>query len=78
LAYLVFCYGNHKALVAGQEQLEQFYVIVKNLAKKTDFEISAMEPFSHQFVANFHVSVVVAVSLGIIAVSYLRYKSHNQ
>lgn len=74
LAYLVFCFGNHRALIAGQKQLEQFYVIVQNLAKNAQLDVSAMQPFTYQFVSHFHLSVIIAVSIGIIIISYLRHK----
>ncbi|MEN8170593.1 MAG: hypothetical protein ABFS08_10260 [Pseudomonadota bacterium] len=77
LAYLVFCYGNHKALVAGQKQLEQLYEITNKLANNVEWIVSSLKPFNHQLVSDFHVSIIVAVALGILAVSWMRYKSHK-
>jgi len=78
IAYMVFCYGNHLALIEGQAQLQQFYDIVVNLAVDTKLNVSTMEPFSTQDVKSFHLSVVGAISIGILLVSWFRHKALNK
>jgi hypothetical protein len=69
-AYLVFCVGNHQALIAGQKQLEQFATIAKSCASKADLDVSSIKPIAHSQVKNFHLSVIVAVSIGVMAVAW--------
>lgn len=78
LAYLVFCLGNHKALIAGQEQLNQFYIFTKDLADKANIDISSLKPFAAHYIENFHLSVIVVFVIGIAFVSWLRIRSQNK
>lgn len=77
-AYLIFCIGNHKALVAGQEQLEQFSIIAINLATTAKLDVSALQPITHEWVGYFHLSVIFAVCVGIMTIAWLRQKSHKK
>ena len=77
LAYLVFCFGNHLALVTAQKQLEQFATIAKSYADKVGLNVSSVDPMLHTDVKAFHLSVIAAVCLGVIAVAWLR-TSHNK
>jgi hypothetical protein len=70
-AYLVFCVGNHPALVAGQKQLEQFATIAKSYADKADLDVSSINPIPHTQVKRFHLSVIAAVCVGVIVVARL-------
>ena len=74
LAYLVFCFGNHKALVVGQMQLEQLASIAIKLAESADFEVSSLQPITHEWVSLFHIAVIMAVCSGVVAVAWLRQK----
>ncbi|MCO7200544.1 MULTISPECIES: hypothetical protein [Pseudoalteromonas] len=69
LAYLVFCIGNHQALVAGQKQLEQFAAIARSCALKVELEVSSITPIPHDKVKKFHLSVIIAVSLGVLVIT---------
>lgn len=77
VAYLTFCVGNHQALIAGQKQLEQFATIAKSYACKAELDVSSINPIPHAEVQTFHLSVIAAVSLGVIIVAWLR-TSHNK
>lgn len=77
IAYLVFCFGNNKAIAAGQQQLEQLYTFVHGLAKHAAIDVSALQPFNHNEVQVFHWSVVIALSIVVIIISWLRLKSHR-
>jgi hypothetical protein len=67
-AYLIFCVGNHQALIAGQKQLEQFATIAKSCALKANLDVSSIQPIPHNQVKKFHLSVIVAVSIGVLIV----------
>ncbi|MGX9459877.1 hypothetical protein ACWXWU_01360 [Shewanella sp. A14] len=69
-AYLVFCVGNHQALIAGQKQLEQFATIAKSCANKAHLEVDSIDPIPHTQIKKFHLSVIVAVSIGVIIVAW--------
>jgi len=68
-AYLIFCVGNHKALIAGQKQLEQFATIAKSCALKAELDVSSIKPIPHRQVKKFHLSVIAAVSIGVLIVA---------
>lgn len=69
-AYLVFCVGNHQALIAGQKQLEQFAIIAKSCASKAELDVSSIKPIPYSQVQIFHLSVIAAVSFGVMAVTW--------
>ncbi|MDO6563169.1 hypothetical protein Q4488_07180 [Amphritea sp. 1_MG-2023] len=69
-AYLVFCIGNHQALIAGQKQLEQFAIIAQACAGKAELEVSSINPIPHTQIKKFHLSVVIAVSIGVMIVAW--------
>lgn len=71
-AYLVFCVGNHQALIAGQKQLEQLSSVTITLAKPVADDLSSFVPMSHDLVGFFHMGVVTAVCIGVIVVAALR------
>ncbi|MBJ7538746.1 hypothetical protein [Marinomonas transparens] len=77
LAYIIFCFGNHQALVDGQRQLEQFATIAKLFANKVELDVSAIAPMSHSEVQWFHISVIIAVCVGVLTVAWLR-RSHKK
>jgi hypothetical protein len=53
IAYLVFCWGNYKALILGQEQLVELGVIARTLAGKADLVISSFQPISPEFIFKY-------------------------
>ncbi|MBQ1784488.1 MAG: hypothetical protein II007_12630 [Gammaproteobacteria bacterium] len=70
--YWVFCIGNHAALIRGQEQLEQLGKLVTNQAHElanSGFSISLGEfkPLSTDSVNWFHLGVIAAISMGVMA-----------
>lgn len=77
VAYLIFCVGNHQALIAGQKQLEQFATIAKKYAGEAKLDVSSIKPIPYAEVELFHLSVIAAVCLGVIIVAWLR-TSHNK
>lgn len=72
--YLVFCVGNHIALVEGQRQLQQLSVIARDLSRKAKLDLSTLEPIRHEWVSRFHLTVALVVSLGILLIAWLRLK----
>ncbi|BBM64921.1 hypothetical protein VA249_15670 [Vibrio alfacsensis] len=74
IAYWFFCYGNHLALIAGQEQLIQLGDIAVKFGDKAGLNISSFDPLSTNLVGNFHIGAIIAVSLGILVISVLRHK----
>lgn len=73
-AYLVFCVGNHRALIEGQKQLEQLAAIALTLGRKAGLEVSSLTPIGHEWIGYFHLSVILAVCLGIFLIAWLRLK----
>ena len=68
--YLVFCVGNHQALIAGQKQLEQFATIAKSCASKAELDVNSIKPIPASQVQVFHLCVIAAVSFGVMAVAW--------
>lgn len=73
-AYLVFCIGNHQALIAGQKQLEQFASIAKSCASKAELEVGSINPIPHKQIRQFHLSVIAAVCVGLLIVTCSGFK----
>ncbi len=72
IAYWFFCYGNHLALISGQEQLVQLADIAVNFGSKAGLNVSSFAPLSANSVGNFHIGAIVTVSFGIIVIATLR------
>lgn len=70
-AYLVFCVGNHQALIAGQKQLEQFATIAKTCASNAELEVSSIDPIPYKQIRLFHLSVIMVVCAGLFIVGLL-------
>ncbi|WP_147821182.1 hypothetical protein [Salidesulfovibrio onnuriiensis] len=73
--YLVFCWGNHQALVKGQRQLEELYATVLKLATKADVAVVQLKPLSAQSVKETHLSFIAAVCVGVLVVAWLRLRA---
>ncbi len=77
VAYWFFCFGNHLALVSGQNQLMQLADILIKLCKNAGFDISMFAPLSANSVANFHLGAIITVSLGILVITVLRRRQSS-
>lgn len=72
LGYAVFCAGNFKALLHGQEQLIDFAHIAMKTGKAKGIELKSLEPLSTLSVSWFYWCVVVAVCVGIAFITWRR------
>lgn len=72
IGYLVFCFGNFKALSLGQKQLIDFAHIAIDSAKAKALNLANLEPLSIPEVTLFYWSVVTAVCFGVIFIAWKR------
>ena len=76
-AYLVFCYGNHKALINGQMKLDELSTMAINIAEKHNIPIPSFKPDPDGAALQTHINFIIAVSIGTLAVAYLRKKNNK-
>ncbi len=74
IAYLVFCLGNCLALIDGQILLIQLADHARTLASTAQIPLSGLKATPKEGVLIFYLSVVIAFTLSLLAVSYFRYK----
>ena len=72
VGYVVFCFGNYRALSLSQQQLVQFSTLARGVAEKYNVQMSALQPFSVEAAAAFYWAVVVAVCGGVLFITYRR------
>ena len=70
--YLVFCIGNFMALFKAQEQLCEFAAHAKKAADKAQIPFEHLAPLTLSNITWFYWCVVVAVSIGIMAITWWR------
>ncbi len=70
--YIVFCIGNHKALVTGQRLLYDLSKDAERYAVDANLVTQQFHTLPHTMVGNFHILVVIAVVIGICIVAYSR------
>jgi hypothetical protein len=75
--YLVFCSGNFKALFKAQEQLDEFARHAIEKADKAGIPFEHLDPLSPDSIIWFYWCVVVAVSIGIMAITWWRRSSNT-
>lgn len=74
IGYLVFCAGNFKALLLGQQQLIDFSHMALKIAEYQTqvFNISSLVPISSLWISLFYWAVVTAVCFGVIFIAWKR------
>lgn len=72
IGYLLFCFGNFKALSLSQEQLVQFADLARAISEKNKVSMSALVPFPSDVAANFYWFVAIAVAASILLITWRR------
>ena len=66
--YIVFCFGNYRALVKAQKQLSEFAAKATEWTEQAEIPFKTLAPFSERDIAKYYWLVVIAVILGILAI----------
>ncbi len=86
VSYVVFCMGNHVALVKGQEQLYLLGEIVVRRAQQADLgdlgstvglTIKDYLPIEPGMISLTHYTFIFAISAGLLVISRIRVKSKD-
>lgn len=73
IGYVVFCIGNFSALYRSHQQLIEFAGIAGPVALKYQVALTMLEPIPAASVARFYWAVVVAISIGILFITWRRH-----
>jgi hypothetical protein len=74
IGYLVFCSGNFKALILGQEQLLEFAEFARKAAKYKQVKLDSLYPLPLDDVTRYYWCVVTAVCIGVIFIAWKRQR----
>ena len=71
-SYVAFCIGNFSALYRSHQQLVEFAAITHPVALKYQVVLTTLEPFPAASVARFYWAVAIAISVGILFITWRR------
>ena len=76
-AYLVFCWGNFEALIAGQNQLRELGEIVSSLSKQAELNITTFQPLSENLITQHYISILLSVCIGVVIIAWIRKRNYD-
>jgi hypothetical protein len=78
VAYVVFCFGNCKALAAAQAQLLMLAEVVRSRGASAGLNATAFQPFSMADLRGFYVAVVLAICGATLLLAWHRGRRSTQ